>query len=92
MGERGELALATAAVPGGIRITFEDSGPGVPEDLREQIFTPLWTGRPGGTGMGLAICRNLVEAHRGRIWVDAEGPGARFQVELPWRGEAVKGP
>ncbi len=87
----GKLTIETHQVPGGVRITFRDSGPGVPADLREQIFEPLWTGRLGGTGMGLAICRNLVQGHRGRIWVESPGDGARFHVELPARGESVGG-
>jgi signal transduction histidine kinase len=87
----GVLTIETASLPGGTRITFRDTGPGVPEDVREHIFEPLWTAKPHGTGMGLAICRNLVEAHRGKIWVESQekGGGACFHVELPRRGEKV---
>ncbi len=90
MKEGGSLIVETQEVPGGVRIVFRDTGPGVPRDVREQIFEPLWTGKPEGTGMGLAISRNLVDAHRGRIWVESgEGGGAQFHIELPRSGERV---
>ncbi|MDI6809156.1 MAG: ATP-binding protein [Candidatus Eisenbacteria bacterium] len=65
-------------------ITFEDSGPGVPEEIREKIFTPFFTTRPMGTGLGLAISLQLVREHDGRITVrDSSLGGALFRVSLP---------
>jgi signal transduction histidine kinase len=68
------------------RIEIEDSGPGVPADLREKIFDPFMTTKEvgEGTGLGLSVCRGIVEAAGGVIAVDPsyEG-GARFYVELP---------
>ncbi len=69
---------------GRVRIRFEDSGAGVPADRAEAIFEPLWTSRPNGVGLGLAICRAIVEAHDGGIrLVAGTGRGAAFEVDLP---------
>jgi PAS domain S-box-containing protein len=64
-------------------ISIEDQGPGVPENISERIFEPFFTTRPNGTGMGLAICRSIIEMHDGRIWVE-NGPdgGAIFQFTV----------
>lgn len=67
----------------GLRVA--DSGPGVPAEQRTRIFDAFASGKPGGMGMGLAICRSVVEAHRGRIEV-ADSPtllGAQFTLWLP---------
>jgi FixJ family two-component response regulator/signal transduction histidine kinase len=69
---------------GRVRMSVRDAGKGIaPQDL-ESIFEPFWTTRQEGMGLGLAICRSIVEAHGGRIWAEsnAEG-GATFSVELP---------
>ena len=70
----------------GVRIVVADTGPGVPEALRERIFEPFYTTKPEGqgTGLGLAICRGIVESHRGTIRLaDGVEPGATFVIELP---------
>jgi len=66
-------------------LVVADSGPGVTEEDREAIFNAFFSTKDGGMGMGLAICRSIVEAHHGRIEVgrDAELGGARFVVWLP---------
>ena len=72
------------------RIMIEDSGPGVPEDKLEKIFSRFYTDRPAGTafgnnsGLGLSIVQQIVTTHRGKVWAEnrAEG-GARFVVDLP---------
>jgi signal transduction histidine kinase len=69
-----------------VRIEVEDDGPGVPEAMRDRIFDPFVTTKDvgSGTGLGLAVCRGIVEAAAGRIYVDATyTKGARFVVELP---------
>jgi len=74
-----------------LRIRFQDSGPGVPEDKRDSIFLPFFTTKPvgKGTGLGLHISRNLVEECRGTLLlVSPEGSGARFEVCLPIHAEA----
>lgn len=66
-------------------LTVADNGPGVDEDAHEQIFNAFFSTQEGGMGMGLAICRSIVEAHHGRIEVgqDSELGGALFTVWLP---------
>jgi two-component system, NtrC family, sensor kinase len=69
-----------------VRIEVEDNGPGVPEAMRDRIFDPFMTTKDvgSGTGLGLAVCRGIIEAGAGRIFVDATcTKGARFVVELP---------
>ena len=67
-----------------IMVAVQDSGPGVkPEDLH-RLFTPFYTTKPQGMGMGLAICRSIIEAHGGRLWATAnESRGAVFRFTLP---------
>lgn len=69
---------------GGVRITIEDTGPGIPPASLDRIFNPLFTTKASGMGMGLSICRSIVEAHGGRLRASA-GPqgGAVFEVDLP---------
>ena len=66
---------------------MKDSGPGIPEDKRERIFDKFYRvreGEGGGAGLGLTICRGIVNAHGGRIWVySPEGGGAQFHFTLP---------
>lgn len=68
---------------GEILIAVEDCGPGISPDIELRIFEPFFSTKPHGTGMGLAICRSIVEAHDGRLWVanSARG-GAIFQFTL----------
>ncbi|SDL22163.1 Signal transduction histidine kinase [Geoalkalibacter ferrihydriticus] len=67
-----------------VRIRVADSGPGIPPEAFEQIFTPFFTTKSQGTGLGLAICRRLLEEHRGRLFMESRpGQGAVFTIELP---------
>ena len=69
-----------------IRIEVEDNGPGIPQEILDRIFDPVFTTKPPGkgTGLGLSVCRNIVEEHGGRIWAENVRPhGARLIVELP---------
>jgi signal transduction histidine kinase len=69
---------------GEVLITIADSGPGIEAGKIEKIFNTFFTTKQGGMGMGLSICRSIVEAHRGRIWASSEAPhGSTFYVELP---------
>ena len=72
------------AAAGGVLVTARDSGPGLDPENVERVFTAFYTTKPKGMGMGLAICRSMVEAHGGRMWVSANEPrGAVFQFTLP---------
>ena len=80
-----ELRINTErSAAGGVLVTVRDSGPGLdPADV-EHVFTAFYTTKPKGMGMGLAICRSMVEAHGGRMWASANEPrGAIFQFTLP---------
>jgi PAS domain S-box-containing protein len=76
---------------GGVLVTVRDSGPGLDLADTERVFTAFYTTKPKGMGMGLAICRSMVEAHGGRMWASANEPrGAVFQFTLPLqRDESV---
>ncbi len=84
---RGRVMLRAARAPSGaVRVEIEDNGPGIAPDVRDRLFEPFVTTKPvgEGTGLGLAVCRGLVEAVGGTIGVEASGEGgARFVIELP---------
>jgi signal transduction histidine kinase len=66
-----------------------DSGPGLPPEGLDWLFDAFYTTKTGGMGMGLSICRSIVEQHGGRIWpTRQEGPGATIQFTLPVEGAA----
>ncbi|HEY7492414.1 MAG TPA: HAMP domain-containing sensor histidine kinase, partial [Candidatus Tectomicrobia bacterium] len=67
-----------------IRLTIQDTGPGLTPEQRLRVFEPFFTTKTQGTGLGLAIARRIVEAHGGRIALgDGAGPGAEFIMTLP---------
>ena len=67
-----------------LRLTVEDSGPGLAPELCDRVFETFYTTKPNGLGVGLAISRSLAEEHGGRLWAESsEGRGARFNLELP---------
>src|SRR5690606_22117546 len=76
--------IGRAEDPGRWEIRIEDSGPGVPLDLAERIFSPYFTTKRHGTGIGLALVQNVVQAHGGSVRVErSELGGAAFIVTLP---------
>lgn len=78
---RGRVILEAKRSGAAIELAVADSGPGVPKELREKIFDPFVTTKGDGTGLGLAVARQIVEAHGGKIAVgDREGGGARFAM------------
>lgn len=80
-----ELVISTETRPGeGLLVAVGDSGPGVPVEDREQIFESFYTTKAEGVGIGLSICRSIIDAHGGRLWADARQPrGAVFTIALP---------
>jgi signal transduction histidine kinase len=83
MPEGGRLTVAATSVGGETRLAIEDTGPGVPEAERDQIFRPFYTTRAKGTGLGLTVARGLVTAMGGRLGLESSGGGATFTVVLP---------
>jgi C4-dicarboxylate-specific signal transduction histidine kinase len=80
-----ELLIGTGQdASGGVLVTVQDSGPGLNLESVDRLFDAFYTTKPGGMGMGLSICRSIVEAHGGRIWASSTaGPGATVQFTLP---------
>jgi signal transduction histidine kinase len=80
----GRVELHLGAENGTVSVAVEDSGPGITQEEQERIFRPFWTRDGTGTGLGLAIARELALAHGGRIRLkSAPGEGARFELVLP---------
>ena len=80
-----DIRLETRAVDGNwIEISVADSGPGLAPEVRAHLFEPFVTTKPGGMGIGLSICRSIVEVHGGTLTADPEnGTGTCFRVRLP---------
>ena len=69
---------------GSIRISIKDNGEGIPPDMQSRIFTPNFTTKSSGTGLGLAMVKGIIEQTKGKIWFETEqGNGSTFHVELP---------
>jgi signal transduction histidine kinase len=70
----------------GALVAVRDSGPGLDPAALERLFDAFYTTKTSGMGMGLSICRSIIEAHGGRIWAEANTPqGATFRFTLPWQ-------
>jgi len=80
----GEIVIQTQSDEKGMVVTVSDSGPGIPEENLEKIFSPHFTAKPEGMGLGLSICRNIIKKLGGRITA-RNNPvrGASFRIELP---------
>jgi len=80
-----ELVISTVpAESGGVLVSVRDSGPGLaPSDL-DRLFKAFYTTKPSGLGLGLSICRTIIEARGGRLWASANLPrGANFEFTVP---------
>lgn len=81
---QGEIHIVVAAAEGVCRITIADSGPGIPAEVRDTLFTPFVTTKARGTGLGLSTVKRLIEAHHGSIRVDSPpGGGTIVTIDLP---------
>jgi len=81
-----ELQISIDAVPseGGVRVGVRDTGPGLSPESLSRLFEPFYTTKPEGMGMGLSICRSIIEVHGGRLWaIPCEPQGALFQFTIP---------
>jgi PAS domain S-box-containing protein len=89
MGESGmalrELQIGTEANGSdNVLVSVRDSGPGIRPESLDRLFDPFYTTKPGGMGMGLSICRSIIEGHGGQIWATSNGQqGAAFNFTLP---------
>ncbi len=78
------IGVGARRVDGGVRVVVEDNGPGIPPEVMERLFEPFQSTKADGMGIGLSICRAIVEAHRGRIWVDpGVVRGSIFSFTIP---------
>ncbi|HMB91165.1 MAG TPA: ATP-binding protein, partial [Rhodothermales bacterium] len=92
-----QLTLTTTVHPEGAQVTLEvaDTGPGIPEDIQHRIFEPFFTTRAqdGGSGLGLPLCRSIIEAHGGAIRLDSQvGQGTTVRITLPVAPPAATAP
>ena len=80
-----ELQISTVSIePEGVRVAVRDTGHGLSPESLSRLFEPFYTTKPKGMGMGLSICRSIIEAHDGRLWViPCEPQGALFQFTIP---------
>ena len=89
---RRELSIATARVEDMVEISVADTGPGLPEVVRARLFEPFVTTKPNGMGVGLSVCRAIIEAHGGQLRAgDAEGGGTIFSLTIPHHDPHVRG-
>ena len=79
-----ELLISTEQHHTGVLVAVRDSGPGIDPAHLERAFESFYTTKPKGTGMGLSICRSIIEAHGGQLWaIPCEPQGALFQFTIP---------
>ena len=79
-----ELSIMTEQEQTGVLVAVGDSGPGIDAGNLERVFEPFYTTKTSGVGMGLSICRSIIEGHGGQLWAGANEPrGAVFQFTLP---------
>jgi signal transduction histidine kinase len=80
-----ELHISTARIePEGVCVAVRDTGAGLRPESLPRLFEPFYTTKPDGMGMGLSICRSIIEAHGGRLWaISCEPLGPLFQFTIP---------
>ncbi len=80
-----EIKIATSGSQGNVLIAIKDNGKGISADMISKIFTPNFTTKSSGTGLGLAMCKGIVEKSNGSIWFETiEGESTTFFVQLPF--------
>lgn len=87
IGEKGDISIAIEQSNGSVIVTVDDTGNGIPSSMLESLFRPSQSNRPGGLGVGLYQCKQIVEAHHGTIQLRSEeGKGTHVRIELPIYG------
>jgi nitrogen fixation/metabolism regulation signal transduction histidine kinase len=86
---KGRLAVATSQSGGMVRVEIADTGPGIPEEMKERIFDPYYTTKKHGTGLGLAMAYRIIQDHGGKISMETGPDGTTFFVDL--RSSAMTG-
>jgi putative PEP-CTERM system histidine kinase len=82
--EKGDISIAIEQSNGSVVVTVDDTGSGIPSSMLESLFRPSQSSRPGGLGVGLYQCKQIVEAHRGTIQIRSQaGKGTQVRIELP---------
>lgn len=80
----GVLRVSSRSLRDGVQVSVEDNGPGIPLHARQQIFDAFYTTKASGLGMGLTICRSVIEAHKGNLYAEtSELGGAMIRFQLP---------
>ena len=77
------LELTTSLDPEHFIIALSDNGPGIPNDIRKDIFIPFFTTKSNGTGIGLSLSKQIIQAHKGAIDFSSDEDGTRFELRLP---------
>jgi signal transduction histidine kinase len=86
----GEITVQVQSANGSIRLEIRDQGPGIPPEVRAHLFEPFFTTKHDGTGLGLAVARQIVETHGGQIAIEPNQPrGARFYIDIPLAQEKL---
>ena len=84
IGQEGDISIGIEESGGSIMVTVADTGCGIPSTMLESLFQPSQSSRPGGLGVGLYQCKQMVEAHRGTIEIRSQqGQGTQVRIELP---------
>jgi signal transduction histidine kinase len=84
MPEGGKLGIYAKVEASKVKISVEDTGIGIPDEIKSKLFTPLFTTKPKGQGFGLAVCKRVIEAQGGTITFESKkGKGTKFEIELP---------
>lgn len=83
MPDGGRLRVSAKRVDHEIRISCHDTGPGIPDEMKDKIFDLFYTTKDGGTGIGLSVTQNVVHAHGGTIWLEPSKKGSTFVVTIP---------
>jgi two-component system sensor histidine kinase TtrS len=85
---RGSITVRSSGAEGMVKVAVRDSGPGLTAEAEARLFEPFFTTKPNGLGLGLSICRTIVESHGGRLWA-APNPqgGLTMRFTLPAAGD-----